>query len=162
MVQNIGVEKVRGKQGIEEFIRFPWEIYKDDPFWVPPLLEEQRVMFSPRYPFFEHGEIELYLARREKETVGRVAAVLDRDYVDFSHERAVFFGFFESIQDGDVARALIDEVRVWGKAQEMKAKREREEMRRAEEQYVEGDWEDVTDREDRRGGGALGLGPGGG
>ena len=119
MVQNIGVEKVRGKQGIDEFIRFPWEIYKDDPFWVPPLLEEQRVMFSPRYPFFEHGEIELYLARREKETVGRVAAVLDRDYVDFSHERAVFFGFFESIQDGDVARALIDEVRVWGKSQEM-------------------------------------------
>lgn len=114
MAQGTTVEKATDKRGIKEFIRFPWKIYRDNPFWVPPLIKEQMFMFSPRYPFFEHGEMELFLARRGSETVGRVAAILDRSYVDLSHDKAVFFGFFESTQDANVTRTLIDTVRVWG------------------------------------------------
>lgn len=119
MAQETTVEKAMGKQGVREFVHFPWKIYRDNPFWVPPLIKEQIFMFSPQYPFFEHGEMELFLARRGHETVGRVAAILDRSYVDLSHDKAVFFGFFESVQDADVARALIEKVRVWGKAREL-------------------------------------------
>lgn len=119
MAQEATVTAVSGKQGLDEFIRFPWRIYANDPLWVPPLIKEQKVMFSPRYPFFEHGEMELFLAKRGKETVGRVAAILDRGYVDFSGESAVFFGFFESINDPGTARALIDRVRAWGADRKM-------------------------------------------
>lgn len=119
MSREMTVEKATGKQRVKEFIRFPWKIYQHDPLWVPPLIKEQMVMFSPRYPFFEHGEMDLFLALRGHETVGRVAAVLDRSYVDLSHDKAVFFGFLESVQDADVARALIDKVIGWGKARGM-------------------------------------------
>jgi hypothetical protein len=105
VAQETTVEKAIGKQGVKEFIRFPWKIYKDEPLWVPPLIKEQMVMFSPQYPFFEHGEMELFLARRSHETVGRVAAILDKSYVDLSQNKSVFFGFFKSIDDSEVARA---------------------------------------------------------
>jgi hypothetical protein len=61
----------------------------------------------------------LFLAKRDGETIGRIAAILDRAYVEFSREKAVFFGFFESVNDDDVARSLIDEVRAWGTVREM-------------------------------------------
>ncbi len=115
MAQETTVERATGKQGVKEFIRFPWKIYKNEPLWVPPVIKEQMVMFSPQYPFFEHGEMELFLARRSHETVGRVAAILDKSYVDLSQNKSVFFGFFESIDDSGVARALIEKVKAWGK-----------------------------------------------
>jgi len=114
------VDEMTGKQGIREFVRFPWRIYEGDPYWVPPLIKEQVDMFSPRYPFFEHGEIDLLVARKGDEPVGRVAAILDRAYVDYSHEKTVFFGFFECVDDTTVARALIDHVREWGRARGMR------------------------------------------
>ncbi|NIQ40363.1 MAG: hypothetical protein GTN81_17530 [Proteobacteria bacterium] len=123
MAEGTTVEKVVGKPAVKQFIRFPWTIYRNDPLWVPPLIKEQMFMFSPRYPFFEHGEIELFLARKGQERAGRVAAILDRRYIDFSGDKAVFFGFFESINDPDVARSLIDTVRDWGKARGMKTVR---------------------------------------
>jgi hypothetical protein len=119
VAHEIRIERAEGKRGVGEFIRFPWTIYRDDPLWVPPLIKEQMVMFSPRYPFFEHGEIELLLARQADDTVGRVAAILDRSYVDSSKEKAVFFGFFESVNDPDVTQALIGAVNLWGKERGM-------------------------------------------
>ncbi|MBW2058404.1 MAG: N-acetyltransferase [Deltaproteobacteria bacterium] len=115
VVQDTTVEKVTGKKGVKEFIRFPWTVYRDDPLWVPPLIKEQTVMFSPAYPFFEHGEIDLFIARQGDRPVGRIASILDRSYVEFSREKAAFFGFFESIKETQVARLLIDRVRAWGR-----------------------------------------------
>ncbi len=123
MAQQITIDKAVGKQGVKEFIHFPWKIYNNDSLWVPPLIKEQMFMFSPRYPFFEHGEMELFLARRGNETVGRVAAILDKSYVNLANDEAVFFGFFESVNDPDVAGALINRVRGWGEARGMKTVR---------------------------------------
>jgi hypothetical protein len=116
----LSVEEMTGKQGVREFVEFPWKIYEGDPYWVPPLIKEQVEMFSPEYPFFEHGEIDLLLAREGDRPVGRVAAILDRAYVDYSHEKTVFFGFFECVDDTAVARALVDHVRQWGRARGMR------------------------------------------
>jgi hypothetical protein len=93
VAQETTIESATDKERLREFVHFPWRIYKDDLLWVPPLVKEQLVMFSPGYHFFEHGEMELFLARWGNETVGRVAAILDRSYVDFSRDEAVFFGF---------------------------------------------------------------------
>jgi len=120
VAQETTIESATGKERLREFVHFPWRIYEDDPLWVPPLVKEQLAMFSPRYHFFEHGEMELFLARRGNETVGRVAAILDRSYVDFSRDEAVFFGFFESVDDSEVVQALIDTVRAWGMERGMK------------------------------------------
>jgi len=120
MTEKLTVDHVTGKQGVEEFVRFAWKIYEGDPYWVPPVIKEQVHMFSPRYPFFDHGEIDLFIARKGSDPVGRVAGILDRSYVEYAQEEAVFFGFFECVDDTAVAQALIDDVRAWGKARGMK------------------------------------------
>jgi len=120
MTETLTVDHVTGKQGVEEFVRLPWKIYEGDPYWVPPVIKEQVYMFSPRYPFFDHGEIDLFIARKGSDPVGRVAGVLDRSYVEYAQEEAVFFGFFECVDDTAVAQALIDHVREWGRTRGMK------------------------------------------
>ncbi len=54
--QDIHVEEVKTKQDLSAFIRFPWTIYKNDLYWIPPLLKDQRSKFSPSHPFYSHAE----------------------------------------------------------------------------------------------------------
>jgi len=90
-------------------VRLPWAIYRGDPCWVPPLLGSARKQLDPtRGLFFEHGEMALFLARREGRPVGRIAATIDRLHIERYGEAAGFWGYFESIDDPDVAAALFD------------------------------------------------------
>ena len=107
----ITIQEVTTKKGLKTFLRFPWEIYRADPHWVPPLLKEYEFHFSPKNPFLHHAEIVPYVAVKDGSIVGRIAAIIDQNYIDFHHEKAGFFGFFESINDIKVARALVDQVK---------------------------------------------------
>ena len=60
-------------------------------------------VFQDENPFFRHGEMQLFVARRDGRDVGRVAAILDRNHNEFHGEKAAFFGFFESENDPEVA-----------------------------------------------------------
>jgi GNAT superfamily N-acetyltransferase len=114
------LEKVEGRRAVKEFIRFPWSVYGNDPCWVPPLLLEMKEKLDTRKnPFFEHAEMELYLARRDGRLTGRIAAILDRNHNSFHNERVVFFGFYESFNDPETAAVLLDAVAAWGKAKGM-------------------------------------------
>src|SRR5262245_8453476 len=96
------------------FIRFPYSLYRGDPNWVPPLEMERRDFLNPRKnPFFDFGEVELFLARRHGEVVGRIAAIKDPRYNAFHGTRQGFFGLFESVDDVAVARALFDAAAQW-------------------------------------------------
>jgi GNAT superfamily N-acetyltransferase len=106
------VEKVQTPKDLHTFVTLPWGIYRDDPHWVPPLIGETKKLFHPeKNPFFEHGEIEPYLARRDGTVVGRIAAVRNRAHEEFHEESVGFFGFFESADDPEAASALMDAAR---------------------------------------------------
>ncbi len=82
--------------------------------WVPPFKAEIRKLLDRRAnPFFEHGEAEYFLAERDGTAVGRVAAITNRLHNELHEDRIAFFGFFESINDFTVARALLDAASAW-------------------------------------------------
>jgi len=70
-----------------------------------------REQFSIENPFFQHAEVEYLLARKSGKTLGRVVSIINRRHIDFHNERAGFFGFFESVNDQEVSRCLLDAVR---------------------------------------------------
>src|SRR5215831_20025253 len=90
------------------FITFPWRVYRGDHLWVPPLLLERKAFLNTRKnPFFQHAQVQLFLARQGGETVGRIAAVLNAAHDSFYHERAGFFGLFECLPEADRAAAAL-------------------------------------------------------
>jgi hypothetical protein len=95
------------------FIRFPWEVYRGDRYWVPPLIKDLLLKFSPKHPFRSHSEMVFFLARKGGRVAGRIAGIIDHHYIDFHQEKVGFFGFFESIADSEVAGALLSRVQGW-------------------------------------------------
>src|ERR1039457_426711 len=105
---------------MNEFICFPWKVYKGNPNWVPPLKSEVRfLMNKEENPFFQHAEAECFLARRKGEPVGRIAAIIDRNHIKFQNEQAGFFGFFECLPDCAIAQELLDTAANWLKARDI-------------------------------------------
>ena len=90
------------------FIRFPWDIYRHDPNWVPPLISERRAFLDPRRnPFFEHADVKMFLASDDTgATLGRIAAIVNRRHIELHGEKAGFFGLFECRNDPAAAAAL--------------------------------------------------------
>lgn len=110
----IVIQPVQTKEDQKEFINLPWKIYEDDPNWVPPLKLDMKAWFSPKHPFYEYGEMQCFLAKMNDVVVGRVAAINNPLYNEHHiGEPTGFFGFFESIDNQEVANALFDKVRVW-------------------------------------------------
>lgn len=109
MANDVQVRRIDGKGDRKQFLRFPWTVYDDDPHWVPPLLcAADRVLSSASNPFFEQGEIDLYVAWRNGRPVGRIAAIIDHAHNERYAEKVGFWGFFEAVNDTDVADALFD------------------------------------------------------
>jgi GNAT superfamily N-acetyltransferase len=103
-----------GKKGLNEFIEFPYSLYRGDALWVPPLrIAVRELLDRAKHPFYANAEAEFFLARRDGKVVGRIAAILDRNHNKFHEENAGFFGFFESTNDPEVAAALLDTARKW-------------------------------------------------
>jgi len=91
---------------LKQFINLPWTIYRDDPYWVPPLKSDVKELLSQKHPFYDHAERKLFLALKNGQPVGRVAAILNHRHNEFHSEKTGFFGFFECIDDQEVADAL--------------------------------------------------------
>jgi hypothetical protein len=113
----VKVTPVRGKADLELFIKLPWRIYRGNRNWVPPLLRFQHEMFSPKHnPFFEHADVELFLARRGDNVAGRISAQIDHEHNRYHQERTGFFGFFECEDDPTIASALLHAAEDWLRA----------------------------------------------
>ncbi|MGD9811025.1 MAG: N-acetyltransferase, partial [Sphingobium sp.] len=70
---DVVISPVSGKADLKAFVDFAWEVYKDDPNWVPPLTEEVHGLLTPgKNPFFEHAEAQYFLARRGGRITGRI------------------------------------------------------------------------------------------
>ncbi len=106
--QDIEIEEVRGKADLKRFIKFPWRVYEGDPNWVPPLLVDRFEFFDhEKNPFFRHAEVKLFLARRQGQIVGRVATCVNNAYNEHHQVKVGAFGFFEAVNDYDVAHRLL-------------------------------------------------------
>jgi GNAT superfamily N-acetyltransferase len=104
------------------FLEFPWRIYRDDPVWVPPLLPERKKRMDPaRSPFFKHGTADFFIAWRGGKPVGTICVAEDRDRNAFCNLRDALFGFFECIDDYEVAVALFEVAAVWAKGHGLNA-----------------------------------------
>ena len=107
MEDNVKIVPVTTRGQRMEFIKMPWRLYQDDPHWVPPLIVDQREYLDPkRGVFFDHGEAQLFLARRNNLTVGRVSAHVNYLYDERYGKETGFFGFFECEEDPRVVKVL--------------------------------------------------------
>ena len=106
---------VFGKHLLNEFLGFPWKIYKDDPNWVPPLLFQQKGMFDKkRFPFHFHSTVQPFLCMDSAgQTVGRICAVYNKRHLKFHKDGRGFFGFFEAFEDLNIAGALFEAASKW-------------------------------------------------
>jgi len=109
----VAVEEVTSRRAFRAFVEFPYRFYRDDANWVPPLRRDVKFTLGEKNPFWLHAERALFLARRGKEIVGRVAAIKDDDYIAFSCEACGYFGFFECRDDGEAAAGLWDAAAAW-------------------------------------------------
>ena len=111
---SIEIIPVQNRRQLREFIHLPWRLYRDDPMWVAPLLLDEAKRFDPRRnPFYEHADVQLFLALRDGTPVGRISAHVDHLYNEFHSDNVGLFGFFESPRDARVAEALLQAAEAW-------------------------------------------------
>ncbi len=108
---------VTTQKELNKFIKLPFQLYKDDPYWVAPLLMDQKKFFNPKKnPYFKHSEVQLFLALQNDKVVGRISAHTNTLHNKTHKDKVGFFGFYESINNQEVANALFDEAMNWLKA----------------------------------------------
>ena len=121
----IEVLPVTSKRDLDRFIRLPYRIYEGDPYWVAPLVMDVRKAFDPsKHPFYQHSDVQPYLATRDGEVVGRIAAIHNRNHVEFHEEPVGFFGWFECIDDQAVADAMFKAAADWPRLPELRERAE--------------------------------------
>ena len=113
-MSDIEIRSVVSKKDLMQFIKLPWKIYKDDPYWVPPLImDRKKLLDKKKNPFFQHAEMEMFLAFKDGEPVGRIAAITNDNHNKFHEDNIGFYGFFESVNENEVSRALFGKVEEW-------------------------------------------------
>jgi len=103
-----------------EFIHFQWDVYKDDPFWVPPLLSE-REAFLQDHPFHKHAKVRYFIARRDGKPVGRIAAIINDNHNKHWDEQVGFFGLYEVLDDPEASAALLEAAETFVRDEGMQA-----------------------------------------
>ena len=124
MESPIEVNAVTSRSDKQRFLNLPWSLYQDDPNWVPPLRANQKAMVGyAKHPFYDVATAQTFLARRGGEVCGRIAAIVNPNHNERHKDQLGFFGFFESVDDADVATALFDAAKGWLVEQGMTAMR---------------------------------------
>lgn len=113
-MSNLTIERVVTARQKKQFLQFPWTLYKDDPYWIPPIRMGQKEMVGYKsHPFYARNSAQTFVAYRDGEVVGRIAAILNQGHNARYNERRGFFGFFDCRDDQEAANGLFDAVRRW-------------------------------------------------
>jgi len=108
MSQNLNVIEVESSKLLHVFINLPFKLYKDVPNWVAPLISERKEFFDKKKnPFYRGARTKLFVATRDDEPVGRIATCINYNHNEFHNENVGFFGFFDCIDDYEVAAKLL-------------------------------------------------------
>jgi len=112
---------VDNKKDLNAFIELPYQLYADDPIWVPPLRSEQKNQFIPeKNPMLEHCQYQLFLLKENNLIIGRIAAFIDTLALQAWKEPVGLFGSFECVNNPDGARFLLQAAQDWLSKQKMK------------------------------------------
>lgn len=107
----IQIKEAVNKSELTDYIKFPFSLYKDNPYWVPPIIADELETFDKnKNPAFENAEAYFYLAYRNNIIVGRIAAIINWEEVNYQQKKKVRFGWFDVIDDIEVTRALLEKV----------------------------------------------------
>lgn len=114
------IKKVADKKDLKAFIRFNYELYKNNPYAVPDLYDDMLNTFSPKKnAAFEFCESDYFLAYQDGKLVGRVAAIINHRANETWNKKEVRFGWIDFIDNPEVSEALLQEVERWGKSKGM-------------------------------------------
>ncbi len=105
----------RSSREVLRFLKVSYNIYRDDPNWVAPLLMDLKKVFSDANPLVDHALMQLWVATRRGQDVGRIAGIIDHNHNHAAKDQAAFFGFFESVNDREVSRRLFETVGGWAR-----------------------------------------------
>jgi len=113
---SVSTRPVRTRRDLKRFVKVPFHLHRESPQWVAPLIFERMEFLDRRKnPYFEHAEVEFFIAERDGESVGRVSVQVDARWDEFQGGRDALFGFFEAAEDPEVAAALFDAARDWAR-----------------------------------------------
>jgi hypothetical protein len=111
---NIEIREVHDSAGKKQFINCQWDFYKGDKNWVPPIkMDRHKLLDVKKNPFYRHSEIQLFLAYSDGKIVGRIAAITNDNHNKIHNDKVGFFGFFECVDNQDVANALFAASEKW-------------------------------------------------
>lgn len=110
---SIEIVQVDPRRSLRDFLGVVDYIYRDDPHYIKPLDFEVRSRLKSSSPFFEHGEAAFFTAYRNGWCVGRCSAQIDHHHLNRHKDSTGFFGFFDTIDDQDVAQELLSSARRW-------------------------------------------------
>jgi GNAT superfamily N-acetyltransferase len=110
-----------GSPKLKEFVKFPWRLYRNDPCWTPPLngdllgnkLLGLNGLLTPKHPYHRQAEVTHFMVWDGKQPLGRISAAINRHYNEYHQTSIGSFGFFEVINDYEVAQVLLDHARKW-------------------------------------------------
>jgi hypothetical protein len=103
----------RSPRDVMRFLCVSYDIYRDDPHWVAPLLMDLKKVFTDANPLFEHAVMQMWVATKAGRDVGRIAGIIDHSHNRIAKDPVAFWGFFESVHDLAVSRLLFETVAVW-------------------------------------------------
>lgn len=119
---DVRIVPVTTKEQRRAFAAFPWQIYRNDPNWVPPIFVDRLTLLDPeKHPFWEHADQQLFLAMRAGELIGTIGAHVNHRHNEIHKDKVGFFGFFEVIDDYAVVEALFEAASGWLREQGMEA-----------------------------------------
>lgn len=114
MNAGLTIRRVGDRRGQRRFLDLPFGLYRNHPYWVPPLRRAQAKILAGTTAFFDRAEMALFLAERDRRAVGRIAAIHNRAHNDHHNDRVGFFGFFEcDPADADASGGLFDHAERW-------------------------------------------------
>ncbi len=112
----ITIKEAKTKKEMKQFVTFPFSLYKDNKYWVPPIIKDELDSFNPDInPVFKHAKAKFLLAYKNGKIVGRVAAIINSFEVEDQKIKKMRFGWFDMIDDIEVTKALLQEVERIGK-----------------------------------------------
>ena len=116
----ITLKEMKTKKELKKFIKFPFGLYKNEPNWVPPIIQDELdSMDSSKNPVFKNATAQFFLAYKNNKAVGRICAIINDIEINQQGKPKMRFGWFDTIDDIEVTKALLHKVSEIGKANQL-------------------------------------------
>ena len=102
------------KQDVTQFVQFPFELYRENRCWVPPIVSDMRsILNQNKHPFYQHSAADFFVVEQNGKTLGRMAMLVNRNFNRYQERNAAFFGYYEVVEDSSASQLLFDATLTW-------------------------------------------------